>query len=66
MRCPAVTTQLYGNASPSMNEVSSETTTDNKDVEWKATTSIRANSDSVSNEIQEGELQLAKQSEQTT
>jgi hypothetical protein len=43
-----------------MNEVSSGTITNNKDVQLKAKYSIRANSDSASNEIDESDLQKEK------
>jgi hypothetical protein len=55
---------LRGNAPAAMNKASSGTTIDDKDVEEKAPSSIRANSESCSNEIDESELQDEKQEEQ--
>jgi hypothetical protein len=49
-----------------MNEVFSGTTTDDKDVEQKAWAPIRTNSEFVSNEIDESELQHEKHDEQIT
>jgi hypothetical protein len=63
LRYPTVTTQLGGNA-PTTNEVFSRTTTDGRHVEKKALASIRGNSDSVSNEIDESDLQYEKHPEQ--
>jgi hypothetical protein len=59
-----MTTHLRRNAPPVTNEVFCDTRTDDKDVEQKASTSICANSDSVSNDIDESELQNEKQYEQ--
>jgi hypothetical protein len=53
-----------GNAPPAMNDPLSGTTTDNKYVILKASASMRANSDSVSNEIDESDLQYEKHDEQ--
>jgi hypothetical protein len=47
-----------------MNEVFSGTITDNKEVQLKAEDSIRASSDSASNETDESDLQLKKHGEQ--
>jgi hypothetical protein len=47
-----------------MNEVFCGTRTDDKDVEQKASASIRANSDSISNDIDENGLQDEKHDEQ--
>jgi hypothetical protein len=55
---------LHGNALPVTNEVFCGTRTDDKDVEQKASASIRANSDSVSNDIDESDLQDEKHDEQ--
>jgi hypothetical protein len=52
---------LRGNAPPVTNEVFCGTRTDDKNVEQKASTSIRANSDSLPNDIDESELQFDKQ-----
>jgi hypothetical protein len=49
---------------PGVNEAFSVTTTDGKDVPLKAPASVCTASDSVSNEIDEGELQKEKRSEQ--
>jgi hypothetical protein len=48
---------MCGNASSAMNEVLSGIRTDDKDVSLKASASIRVNSDSALNEIDESELQ---------
>jgi hypothetical protein len=55
---------LRGNAPPATNEAFCGTRTDDKDVEWKASTSIRANSDYVSNDMDESNSQYEKQYEQ--
>jgi hypothetical protein len=55
---------LRGNAFRATNEAFSGTITDDKDVQEKASASICANSDSVSNEIDESEMQEEKQDEQ--
>jgi hypothetical protein len=47
-----------------MNDALSGTTTDGKDVLLKAQASMRVNSDSVSNEIDESEMQCEKHSEE--
>jgi hypothetical protein len=57
---------LAQNASPAINSASSETTTDNKDVISKASASMRANFDWVSNEINESNLQVENHAEQRT
>jgi hypothetical protein len=54
---------LRGNAQPATNEVFCGTKTDDRDVEQKASTSIRANSDSLSNDIDESNWQYEKQYE---
>jgi hypothetical protein len=58
-----VTAQEGGNASPAMNDVFSGTTTNAKSVTPQARASTRVNSESVSNEIDESDLQSEKQSE---
>jgi hypothetical protein len=55
---------LRGNAFPATKQVFSGTTTDDKHVQEKAPGSIRAKSDSDSNEIDESDLQSEKQYEQ--
>jgi hypothetical protein len=57
-------TELDGNASPATNDVFPGTTTDDKDVELKARASTHANSESLSNEIDERDLQYEQHSEQ--
>jgi hypothetical protein len=64
LRHPTVTTQLGGNALPTTDEVFSPTTTGDRHVKEKASASIRGNFDSVSNEIDESDLQNKKHSEQ--
>jgi hypothetical protein len=59
-----VTAQERGNASPAMNEVLRGTTTEDIYVSAKARASMRANSESVSNEINESDLQSKNHSEQ--
>jgi hypothetical protein len=61
---PTATTQLGGNTPPTTNEIFSRTTTDDRHVQEKASASIHGNSDSVSNEIDEIDLQFEKHSEQ--
>jgi hypothetical protein len=58
-----ITTQLSGQTPPATNELFSRTTTDDRHVQEKALALIRGNSDSVSNEIDESELQNEKHSE---
>jgi hypothetical protein len=55
---------LAGNASPAMNDACAGITTDDKDVLLKALVSMRVNSEFVSNEIDESELQNKKHDEQ--
>jgi hypothetical protein len=59
-----VTTQSLGKLSPAMNDALPGTTTKNRYVAAKAPVSIRVNSESVSNEIDESDSQYEKQSEQ--
>jgi hypothetical protein len=59
-----MTAQEEGNASPAMNEVLRGTTTKDRFVSRQARASMRINSESVSNEIDESELQHEKHSEQ--
>jgi hypothetical protein len=59
-----VTSQWYGKASPAMNEILAGTTLKCRCVQAKAPASIRINSESDSNEIDESELQYKKHSEQ--
>jgi hypothetical protein len=60
----SVTAQEEENASPAMNEVSAGTRTKDRCVASQAPDSIRTNSESVSNEIDESEWQFEKQCEQ--
>jgi hypothetical protein len=62
--CAPVTTQWLGKASSATNNVFSRTTTADKDVQQNAPASIRANSESVSNEIDESESQHENHDEQ--
>jgi hypothetical protein len=55
-----VTVQWGGNASPAMNEILPGTTTKDSFVSQQAPVSIRVNSESVSNEIDESGLQYEK------
>jgi hypothetical protein len=55
---------MAGNASGAMNEVLAGTTTNDKDVPPKASASMRLNSESVSDEIDESKLQCGKHDEQ--
>jgi hypothetical protein len=55
---------LAENAPPAINDAFSGTTTDDKGVRLKASTSIQVNSDPASNEIDESELQCKKHFEQ--
>jgi hypothetical protein len=64
LRQPYLTTHLRGNVPPVTNEVFCGTRTDDKDVEQKRSTSIRANSDSVSNDMDESNSQYEKQYKQ--
>jgi hypothetical protein len=64
LRHAPVSTHLGGKSLPEMNNVSPGITTDNKDVKEKAPSPIRANSDFVSNEINESDLQCEKQDKQ--
>jgi hypothetical protein len=59
-----VTAQEGGNASPAMNDVLPGTTTKCRRVPMKAPDSMRANSESRSNEIDESEKQYEKHDEQ--
>jgi hypothetical protein len=61
-----VTVQEGGNASPAMNDVLPGTTTKDRRVALQAPASMRINSDSVSNEIDESDLQSEKHDEQRT
>jgi hypothetical protein len=63
-RRPLVRAQPGGNALLAMNPLFSGTTTDDKDVKWKAQSSMRVNSESVSNEIDESDLQFEKHDEE--
>jgi hypothetical protein len=54
---------LAGNASPPMNDAFSGTSTDDKDVQQNAPTSIRTNSEFVSNETDKSDLQDEKHDE---
>jgi hypothetical protein len=56
--------QQGGNASPAMNKIFAGTTTKDICVAANASASMRVNSDSVSNEIDESDLQDEKQYEQ--
>jgi hypothetical protein len=58
-----VTVQERGNASPAMNEALPGTITKNGFVSQQARHSIRVNSESLSNEIDESDLQYAKHDE---
>jgi hypothetical protein len=64
LRRPCLTTHLRENSLPATNETFCGTRTDDRDVEWKPSTSIRSNSDSVSNDIDESNSQYEKQYEQ--
>jgi hypothetical protein len=55
---------LAGNPPPAINDIFSGTTTDDKNVAVKTSASMHANSDSVSNEIDESDLQDEKHPEQ--
>jgi hypothetical protein len=59
-----VTVQSAGNASPAMNETLTGTTTKERCVPAKAPASIRVNSEYLSNEIDESDLQDEKHDEQ--
>jgi hypothetical protein len=59
-----VTSQEGGNASPAMNDVFPGTTTKERLVPKQAPVSMRVNSESVSNEIDESDLQFEKHCEQ--
>jgi hypothetical protein len=59
-----VTAQWRGKAAPPMNDVFCGTTTKDRHVPLKALASIRVNSESVSNEIDESDLHTEKHSEQ--
>jgi hypothetical protein len=59
-----VTVQSAGNASPAMNETVTGTTTKERYVPAKAPASIRVNSESVSNDIDESDSQYEKHDEQ--
>jgi hypothetical protein len=61
---PPVTIPLGGNTPRATNEAFVGTTTDGKAAKRKASASIYANSDSVSNEIDESDWQSEKQDEQ--
>jgi hypothetical protein len=56
--------QERGNASPAMNETLPGTTAKDRSVAPQARASMRANSESVSNEIDESDLQYEKHDEQ--
>jgi hypothetical protein len=58
-----MTSQVSGNASPAMNEISPGTTTNGIHVTAKARASMFVDSESVSNGTDESELQYAKQPE---
>jgi hypothetical protein len=55
---------LVGNAFPAINDAFSGTITDDNDVIVKASASMRINSESVSNEIDESDVQLKKHLQQ--
>jgi hypothetical protein len=55
---------LAGNASPALNDTCAGIATDDKDVLLKALASMRVNSESVSNEIHESDLQSEKHDEE--
>jgi hypothetical protein len=55
-----VTTQEGGNAPPAMNEQLTGTTTQDRPVAQQALASMRANSESASNEINERDMQYEK------
>jgi hypothetical protein len=59
-----VTAQERGNALPAMNNVFSGITTKDRSVIAQARASIRVNSESISNEIDESDLQYEKHDEQ--